>query len=381
MNKVYVIKCPDYKQVDEKMDMLLSMMGGMDQFAKAGERIVLKPNLLVPKKPENAITTHPAVVAAVGRITKSVGASPIIADTPGSAFPYNKKGLDRVYRMCGMSEVADESGIEVNLDTTWKTVSFPEGNLIKRFEVITPVIKADGVFNLCKLKTHGFMSMTGAVKNSFGVIPGIIKAGYHAKLQDVRNFACMCLDLSEYVSPRISIMDAVIGMEGNGPQNGAPRHIGLLLASRSPLALDIVAGEIMGLDRENNPLLIEAEKRGLSPNHFEQVEVVGAYKSDLCIPDFKLPATLNAGASSFAMSVLIPLFKNWITVRPEIIKDKCAACGICSDACPVNVISVDNNYAQINRKKCIRCYCCHEMCPQDAIKLRSSFLYRIVNRI
>jgi uncharacterized protein (DUF362 family) len=151
MNKVYVVKCPDYKQVDEKMDMLLSMMGGMGQFAKAGERIVLKPNLLVPKKPEKAVTTHPAVVAVVGRMTKSVGASPIIADSPGSAFPYNKKALDKVYSTCGMSEVADESGIEVNLDTTWQTVSFPEGNLIKRFEVITPVIQADGVFNLCKL--------------------------------------------------------------------------------------------------------------------------------------------------------------------------------------------------------------------------------------
>lgn len=378
MNKVYVVKCPDYKQVEEKMDILLSMMGGIGQFAKAGEKIVLKPNLLVPKKPEKAVTTHPAVVAAIGKMVKSEGADAVIADSPG--YPYNEKTLHKVYRTCGMFEAAKESGVEVNLDTSYKTIFFPDGKLIKRFEIITPVIEADGVFNLCKLKTHGFMSMTGAVKNSFGVIPGLVKAGFHAKLQDKDTFAGMCLDISEYVSPRISIMDAALGMEGNGPQNGYPRNIGLLLASKSPLALDVVAGEIMGLNRKNNPILIEAEKYNLSPSHIEEVEVVGADISDLLISDFKLPSTLSTGASSFALSVLVPLFKNWMTVRPQIIKNKCTACGICRDTCPVKVITINNSFAQIDKRNCIRCYCCHEMCPEDAIEFRSSLLYRMLNR-
>jgi uncharacterized protein (DUF362 family)/Pyruvate/2-oxoacid:ferredoxin oxidoreductase delta subunit len=380
MNEVYVVKCPDYDHVEEKMKELLAMMGGMSQFAKPGEKIVLKVNLLGAAKPEKAVTTHPAVVTAVARMAKSEGSSPVIADSPGSGYPYNEKTLDRVYRTCGMYKAAEESGIEVNLDTTYQIVSFPDGKLIKRFEVITPVIETDVVFNLCKFKTHGFLNMTGAVKNSFGVIPGLTKPGYHAKLQDKHHFASMCLDLSAYVSPRISIMDAVIGMEGNGPHAGAPRHIGLLAASTNPLALDIVAGEIMGLDRKNNPVLIEAEKRGISPNRLEQVEIIGADIADLRVADFKLPSTVLGGAGSSLLSLLAPVFKSGFTVRPQIIESKCIACGICRDACPMKVISIVNKHAQIDNRNCIRCYCCHEMCPHHAIELKQGVLYCLFNR-
>lgn len=380
MNKVYVVKCLDYKQVGEKIETLLSMMGGIGQFARAGERIVLKPNLLVPKKPEKAVTTHPAVVTAVARMVKNAGAVSVIADSPGSGHVHSEKTLDKLYRTCGMYKAAKESGSEVNLDTTFQTIFFPDGKLIKRFEIINSVIQADGLFNLCKLKTHNLTSMTGAVKNSFGVIPGITKSGYHAKLPDKHSFVSMCLDLSTYISPRISIMDAVIGMEGNGPQNGVPRHVGMLLASRNPLALDVVAGEIMGINWENNPVLVEAEKRKLFPNRLEQVEVIGVSAADLHIPDFKLPSTLFKGVGSFFLLTIYPLFKNWITVQPQIIKNKCVGCGICRDACPIKVISIVNNHAQIDKKNCIRCYCCHEMCPEDAVELCQSFLYRIVNQ-
>ncbi len=380
MNKVYVVQCPDYEQVGEKIDKLLAMMGGMHQFAKAGEKIVLKPNLLAAAKPEKATTTHPALVTAMARMAKDAGAIPVIADSPGSGYPYIEKTMKRVYRTCGMYEAAELSGCEVNLDTTHEIVSFLGGDFIKRFEIITPVLRADAVFNLCKLKTHSFMSMTGAVKNSFGVIPGLTKPGYHAKLHDTGWFARMCLDLSLFVSPRISIMDAVIGMEGNGPHNGIPRHVGLLVASINPLALDVVAGEIMGIERENNPILIEAEKRGLSPNRLEQVELMGIDATALRIPDFKLPTTIFGKTGFGPLSLIIPLFKSGFTVRPQIIKDKCTACGVCHDACPVQVISMEETYAQIDKNNCIRCYCCHEMCEYDAIELRSSILHRMFNR-
>jgi len=285
-----------------------------------------------------------------------------------------------------MYKAAEEAGIEINFDTTHEVVSFPNGKLIKRFEVITPVVKADGVFNLCKLKTHVFMHMTGAVKNNFGVIPGLIKPGYHAKLHDTNHFANMLLDLTECVSPRISIMDAVIGMEGHGPgATGAPRHIGLLLAAKSPLALDIVASEIIGLRQENNPVLVEAEKRGLHPNCLQEVQVIGANISDLRISDYKFPATIFGGTGMGRMSwwqrALVPLFKDGMSVKPRVIKDKCIACGACFESCPMKVITIiDDRYCQIDEKGCIRCYCCHEMCPNDAIELRKSILYRIICR-
>ncbi len=380
MNKVYVLKCPDYDHVEEKMEELLTMMGGMSQFAKPGETIVLKPNLLAAAKPEEAVTTHPAVMAAVAKMAKNEGATPIIIDSPGSGYPHNEKTLKRVYRTCGMDDAAEKAGIEVSLDTTYQTVSFPDGKLIKRFEVMTPVLEADGVFNLCKFKTHGFLSMTGAVKNCFGVIPGLTKPGYHAKLPDKNHFAGMCLDLSAFVSPRISIMDAVLGMEGNGPHNGHPRHIGLLLASTNPLAMDVVVGEIMGLGWENNPILIEAEKRGLTPNRLEHVEIIGADIAELRIADYKLPSTVLGGLGAFMLSLMAPAFKHGFTVRPHIIENKCVACGACRDACPVKVISIVNKHAQIDNRNCIRCYCCHEMCPHDAIELKQGILYRMFNR-
>jgi uncharacterized protein (DUF362 family)/NAD-dependent dihydropyrimidine dehydrogenase PreA subunit len=389
MDKVYVVRCPDYDQVEEKMAELLSLMGGMEQFAAPGEEIVFKVNLLLAARPEQAVTTHPAVVAAVGRMAKQAGATPVVADSPGSGYQYHEKTLQTVYQASGMDAASQQAGIALNWDTTYQAVSFPAGELTKRFDVITPVIEADGVFNLCKLKTHTYMGMTGAVKNSFGVIPGRAKPGYHAKLHDPARFAGMLLDLSACVSPRLSIVDAVVGMEGDGPNAGSPRRIGLLMAGRNPLALDVVASEIIGLPRENNPVVIEAHRRGLTPTRIDEVDVVGADVADLRIPNYELPATFASGRGlanvNWWQRALMPLFRDGLNVRPQVIGKKCIACGACHKACPVKAISMVNGRglrkrARIDDKGCIRCYCCHEMCPQDAIELTPSLLYRILNQ-
>jgi uncharacterized protein (DUF362 family)/NAD-dependent dihydropyrimidine dehydrogenase PreA subunit len=385
-NRVYIVKCPNYEQAQEKIAELFSLIGGIEQFAAPGEKIVLKVNLLAAAEPEEAITTHPAITAAVGKMAKSVGAAPIIADSPGSGFQYTEGTLKRVYRTCGMYDAAAEAGIDVNMDTSYQAVSFPDGVLVKHLDAITPVIEADGVFNLCKLKTHTYMGMTGAVKNHFGIIPGLAKPGYHAKLHDTGRFADMLLDLSAYVAPRVSIMDAVVGMEGDGPNAGEPRHIGLLLAARNPLALDVVASEIIGLPRENNPVLIAAEKRGLAPTRMEQIELIGANATGLRIPGYKLPATFSSeeGLANLIwwQQALKPLFRDSLTIKPRVLKDKCIACGACRDACPMHVITIrqdDKKYAHIDDSGCIRCYCCHEMCPQDAIELHKGLMGRIIN--
>ena len=162
-NTVFFVKCRHYEEVENKLTELLAMMNGMGSFVKPGEKIVLKVNLLQSAKPAKAVTTHPAVVAAAARLVKKEGAIPIITDSPGSGYAYNKKNLEKTYRVCGLDTVAEEDGIELNLDPSYDTVSFPGGKLIKLFEVITPVLEADGLLNLCKLKTHDFIHMTGAV--------------------------------------------------------------------------------------------------------------------------------------------------------------------------------------------------------------------------
>jgi len=385
MNRVYVVKCGDYQETEKGIQELLAMMGGIEQFAAQGERIALKVNLLRAAKPDEAVSTHPAVTSAIARMAKACGALPVIMDSPGAGYRYNEKILDKTYRTCGMHEIAEAAGIELNRDTSHEIVSFPEGELIKRFEVITPVVNSDGVFNLCKLKTHSFMHMTGAVKNLFGVVPGLAKPGYHGKLHDTEHFANMLLDLTGFVAPRLSIMDAIVAMEGEGPGSGRPREVGLLLASRNALALDVVASHIMGLERERNPLLVAAGKRGLHPNRLEEVEIVGPEVSDLVIPNFELPATIydgsGAGGEAWWVRLMEPLFKHALSVKPVVRKDRCIACGACRDACPMNVITLDDSsYARIDHRGCIRCYCCHEMCPENAIELRQGFLYRMANR-
>ena len=382
-HRVYVIRCPDYDHVEQRLDELLAMMGGMSRFASPEETIVLKPNLLQAAPPEKAITTHPAVVAAVAQAVKQVGATAVIADSPGSGYRYNEKTLDRVYRSCEMGAVAEKSGAVLNFDTTYQAVPFPDGKLVKRFEIITPALQADAVFNLCKLKTHVLTGITGAVKNLFGVIPGLTKPGYHAKLREKDLFAGALLDLAARVSPRLSIADAVVGMEGEGPGAGDPRQVGLLLAAPNPLALDVVASEIIGLPRENNPLLIEAEKRDLHPNRVDEIELVGADIAELRIPDFALPPTFLAGTgiSVWWHKALAAIFTGALSVTPRVRKNRCIACGVCRDACPVHAITIiEKKHACIDKRQCIRCYCCHEMCPNDAIELHTSRLYRIVNR-
>ena len=385
-NRVYVVKCGDYAQAESKINELLQMMGGMSRFAKEGEKVALKVNLLREAKPDEAVSTHPAMVAAVARMVIKEGAVPLIVDSPGSGFRYTRTVLEKIYHTNGMSRAAEDSGAELNFDTSFENIFFPEGELIKRFEVITPILKSDSILNLCKLKTHSFTHMTGAVKNHFGVVPGRAKPGYHAKLADKNRFVEMLLDLIHAVPSRISVMDAVMAMEGDGPGTGDPRKVGLFLGAENPLALDVVAGEIIGLRREDNPFLMQAEKRGIHPNRISEVELVGADLPALKIPDFKFPPTITEGTGyinhlTWWQKPLQPIFKDSLTRKPRVLKKNCVACAACYHACPVKAISMVKNSrktcAKIDESKCIRCYCCHEMCAEDAIVLKSSLFYRL----
>jgi uncharacterized protein (DUF362 family)/NAD-dependent dihydropyrimidine dehydrogenase PreA subunit len=381
-HKVYIVQCKDYDEIDDKLNALINLMGGMDRFARPGEKIVLKANLLREAGPAEAVCTHPSLVAAAGRLAKAQGANPIIADSPGGGYRYTDKTLDKIYRTCGMDQAAQQAGIALNRDTTSRPVHYTDGILTKHFDIITPVYEADAVFNLCKMKTHLFTVMTGAVKNIFGVIPGLSKTGYHAKLHDTRRFAGMLLDLAQYISPRLSIMDAVVAMEGDGPGAGDPKQVGLLIGSENPLALDVIAGEIMGIDRTRNPIIVEAESRALKPNRPEEIEVIGVDLKTVKIYDFKrsgvTPDSLGLEPLPWYQQMLEPYFKTAFTVRPKVIWDRCIACGSCIEGCPMQAVSFVNERAFIDDAKCIRCYCCHELCPEEAIGLHSSWLYQLL---
>ena len=383
--QVYAASCPDYEQAEACIRALVEQMGGMGRFVRPGERIVLKANLLRAAPPESAICTHPAVVEAVARLVKEAGGTPVICDSPGGAL-HKEAVLRSLYEKTGMAAAAAAAGAELALDPSTRTVSLPEGKVLRQAEIITPVAEADGVIDLCKMKTHVLMSMTGAVKNLFGVIPGLSKVGYHATHPDHETFADVLLDLTGYVKPRLSLMDGILAMEGDGPgSSGTPRQAGLLLASANPLALDTAAGAIMNLPRQDNPVLLAAERRGLTPCRMEDVELIGGTVEELRMADYKFPASTKSNLMDFLGPLARPaerLCKKAFSQTPRIDGAKCVGCGICAKSCPGQAIAMTapGKKARISQKACIHCYCCHELCPQKAVELHQSWLGRLLTK-
>ena len=383
--QVYAASCPDYSQAEACIRALVEQMGGMGRFVRPGERIVLKANLLRAAPPESAICTHPAVVEAVAKLVKEAGGTPVICDSPGGAL-HKEAVLRSLYEKTGMAAAAAAAGAELSMDSSTRTVSLPEGKVLRQAEIITPVAEADGVIDLCKMKTHVLMSMTGAVKNLFGVIPGLSKVGYHATHPDHATFADVLLDLTGYVKPRLSLMDGILAMEGDGPgSSGTPRQAGLLLAAANPLALDTAAGAIMNLPRQDNPVLLAAERRGLTPCRMEDVELIGGTVEELRMADYKFPASTKSNLMDFLGPLARPaerLCKKALSQTPRIDGAKCVGCGICAKSCPGQAIAMTapGKKARISQKACIHCYCCHELCPQKAVELHQSWLGRLLTK-
>ena len=383
--QVYAASCPDYSQAETCIRALVEQMGGMGRFVRPGERIVLKANLLRAAPPESAICTHPAVVEAVAKLVKEAGGTPVICDSPGGAL-HKEAVLRSLYEKTGMAAAAAAAGAELSMDSSTRTVSLPEGKVLRQAEIITPVAEADGVIDLCKMKTHVLMSMTGAVKNLFGVIPGLSKVGYHATHPDHATFADVLLDLTGYVKPRLSLMDGILAMEGDGPgSSGTPRQAGLLLASANPLALDTAAGAIMNLPRQDNPVLLAAERRGLTPCRMEDVELIGGTVEELRMADYKFPASTKSNLMDFLGPLARPaerLCKKALSQTPRIDGAKCVGCGICAKSCPGQAIAMTapGKKARISQNACIHCYCCHELCPQKAVELRQNWLGRLLTK-
>lgn len=383
--QVYAASCPDYGQAEACIRTLVEQMGGMGRFVRPGERIVLKANLLRAAPPESAICTHPAVVEAVAKLVKEAGGTPVICDSPGGAL-HKEAVLRSLYEKTGMAAAAAAAGAELSMDSSTRTVSLPEGKVLRQAEIITPVAEADGVIDLCKMKTHVLMSMTGAVKNLFGVIPGLSKVGYHATHPDHATFADVLLDLTGYVKPRLSLMDGILAMEGDGPgSSGTPRQAGLLLAAANPLALDTAAGAIMNLPRQDNPVLLAAERRGLTPCRMEDVELIGGTVEELRMADYKFPASTKSNLMDFLGPLARPaerLCKKALSQTPRIDGAKCVGCGICAKSCPGQAIAMTapGKKARISQKACIHCYCCHELCPQKAVELHQSWLGRLLTK-
>ncbi len=377
--KVSIVKCNSYKLdlVKSVLQKSLDNLGGLKVFIKEGESVLLKPNLLMAKKAEESVTTHPILIEALILLLKKHKVGRIaLGDSPAM------ESALKVMKISGIYDVCKKHDVEV-LEFTDEVVVNDESNfVVKKFSVAKASSSFDKIINLPKMKTHSFTMFTGAVKNLFGFIPGKTKLVFHIKHAHPLEFSGMLLDLNNCIKPTLNIMDGIIGMEGNGPSGGEPRRFGVVLAGQDALSVDNVASTFLGM--KNLPLIVAARRRNLLASRLENIEIIGEKLSKIVLDDVEYPKIGFIASARGALSIL----RKRTAKYPYVIPSTCISCGRCADICPVDAISLNNSGYVDDRndetktkrmpffdyKKCIRCYCCHEVCPVKAIDLEKPVL-------
>jgi ferredoxin len=228
------------------------------------------------------------------------------------------------------------------------------------------VLEADIIISLPKFKTHGLTVMTGAIKNSYGFLPGAQKAKLHKAAGSPERFHELVVNVFRLRIPNLFIMDAVVGMEGNGPASPDLRHIGLILASDNAVTMDAVVATMMGCEPGRLRFLQKAKEAGLGDYDLGTIEVIGELKK---LPDFKLPPL--GGEAILQNETIQALIHNRTILRPQADPELCTGCGACVDQCPVSALSMsDDHLPQVDADVCIACFCCQEICPEKAMTLR-----------
>lgn len=377
--KVALVRCDTYQE-DKVLSAVqegLALLGGVSIFAKPHEKIVLKPNVLIGSNPDSCVTTHPAVFKAIGRLLKEAGVNVYYGDSP--AFGKCEANVKKA----GLKQIGDELGFSLADFDAGRPAKHADGLLVKSFVIANGVLDCDGLVSLPKLKTHPLVRFTGAVKNQFGCIPGLLKSQYHVKLPDPYDFATMLVDLNARIKPRLCVMDGIMAMEGNGPRSGKPKKLNVLLLSSDPIALDATACRIIALDPAVVPTSRPGEQAGLGTYHSENIEIVGEPLEQFLDETFDVIRTPPRPCASGRMRTFV---KNQICDRPVIDEAKCTNCGTCVRMCPVEPKAVDwhtgdtSGPPSYKYDRCIRCYCCQETCPEGAISLESPFLGRFFPR-
>lgn len=349
---------------------LILAAGGIEKWVKPGATILLKPNILLNAKPDTHITTHPEVVKAVAAVVKDAGGIVWIGDSPGIGT------LKMASAESGILKAAREVGAEIKEFNEKSEVKAPGGY---RISIAKAVLEADVVINLPKLKTHQQMYMTMGVKNCFGCIPGVEKAQWHYRAGiDEMKFAAILMDVYAIVRPALTLIDAVWGLEGEGPSSGGtPRHLGFLAVAEDAVALDRALIDILRLEPDKLKTLKAAENAGIGETNPENITVKG--NPVPVINNFKTPARIHPLQFERFPGFLRKLAREFFTSKPVVHKKNCKKCGQCFQACPAEAIKWSNGeFPRFRYGACIRCFCCQEMCPHNSVKVRNGIGIRFI---
>ena len=371
-SSVSIIKCQNYDEdkVLRALRRSIDLIGGIQTFVRKGNHVLLKPNLLYGKSPEKAVTTHPSILRGMIQIVREAGGVPFIGDSPSVG------SLMRTAEKAGIKAVADEMKcplVEFN-----KPVLPPKrkGKIFKQLEIDQTVLEVDVIINLPKFKTHSLTLLTLGVKNLFGCIPGPRKALWHLKAgEDRKTFAQILVDVYQIIHPSLTILDGIVGMEGNGPNSGQPIPLGLILASGDSLSLDQIVCDLLGVSRESLLTNRVAFEQGLGK---DGIEVVGEKVEDVRIPHFQFP-TLSQPDWNLP-GFLRRALKNALTSKPVVQEEICNACDRCSEICPPKALARKGKDLVFDYEQCIRCFCCLEVCPEGAISIKPGWALKLIGR-
>jgi uncharacterized protein (DUF362 family)/Pyruvate/2-oxoacid:ferredoxin oxidoreductase delta subunit len=371
-SSVSIVKCQDYDE-DRVLSALrqgIDLIGGIQVFVKKGRRVLLKPNLLFGKSPEKAVTTHPSILRGMIQIVREAGGIPSIGDSPAVG------SLTWTAERAGIKAVADK--MSCPLVEFSRPVLPPKGggSTFKQVEVDQSVLEADVIINLPKFKTHGLTLLTLGVKNLFGCVPGPKKPLWHLKAgDDQKTFASILVDIYQVIRPSLTVLDGIVGMEGNGPNSGRPIPVGLILASGDSLSLDQIVCDLLGISRESLLTNRVAFEQGMGR---DPIDVLGERVEDLKIPSFQFPALSqpNWRLPGFLSKAL----KNALTSKPVIEEEACKSCDRCAEICPPKALARKGKDLFFDYGQCIRCLCCLEVCPEGAISIKPGWALRLVGR-
>ena len=375
-NKISITKIKN-DEIEDAVLNALDLINAEDLLGGEDMSILIKPNILMGKEPERAVTTHPEVLRGVIRWLKKHGQNNItVGESSGTSDPGATK---RAFGESMIQQVCEEEGAD------WTPF---EGTERKKYNVPNPLVlydfyssplleEADLIINIPKIKTHWQCLLTCCIKNMFGTLILGNKAKTHAKYPNHDAFSSALADIYSVSTPQLTVIDGFLCQEGKGPSQGDIVKMDLIMAGYDPVALDTAVCKLIGFDPEEVNYINKAEEKGLGTSNLDQIEILGEDIANVQ-RDFKRPRLRP-------ISVPLP---DWLAnIMGDVIfrasvnfdADKCKLCSTCWENCPAEAIKPPEELKKGNTpewegNKCIFCYCCAELCPHEAVDFKINYI-------